>query len=154
MDSEAKISLEWANRLGGAAGKKASPVVSSVHITLSSSALPAITSSSPDFADGMSIFESDGLRRSQSTSTTRPPPCAMSAASEAAMVDLPSFGREEVTPMTLVDFPACSKSTATLIARIASAKRESGESTTIHWTLASRTIVRRRRGASPPRTWE
>ena len=48
-----------------------------------------------------------------------------------AIVDLPSFGNEEVMPITLFGLMTLFRSAATLMLRIDSAKRENGESTTV-----------------------
>ena len=47
-------------------------------------------------------------------------------------MDLPSFGRDEVMPITLLVLTPLLKSAATFMARIDSAKRDSGELATIH----------------------
>ena len=85
---------------------------------------------SPDVALGASNLVSEGLRRSPSTRIAREPPWAINWASDAAIVDLPSFGNVEVTPITLFGLRASSKPLANLMERIASVKREKGESTT------------------------
>src|SRR5262249_33951885 len=56
---------------------------------------------------------------------TRPPTCATLIANAAAIVDLPSSGTADVTPTALLtEIPF--KSAASLIVRMASAKRENG----------------------------
>ena len=49
--------------------------------------------------------ESDGFLRSQSTSNVFAPVCAVSRASATAMLDLPSFGIDDVKPMILQPVP-------------------------------------------------
>ena len=58
---------------------------------------------------------------------TRAPPCAMSVAIAAATVDLPSLGKQEVTPITLVLSLLLFRSTVNFIDRMASAYGEDGE---------------------------
>src|SRR5262245_12706221 len=89
-----------------------------------------MTSISPGVAFGTSSLLSDGLRKSQSTRITRAPPWALSWAKDAAIVDLPSLGSDDVTPITLLDLAAPLTSTLTFTARIDSAKGESGDSIT------------------------
>ena len=57
----------------------------------------------PTVALGARLRDREGLRRSQSTRITRRPVYAMSCARAAAIVDFPSFGSEDVKPMTLWD---------------------------------------------------
>ena len=64
------------------------------------------TSISPVVAFGTSCWLSDGLRKSQSTRITRAPPWALSCAKDAAIVDLPSSGSDDVMPITLLDLAA------------------------------------------------
>src|SRR5262245_39286996 len=59
---------------------------------------------------------------------TRAPPCAMSVAIAAATVDLPSLGRHDVKPMTLVFVTSPFMSTVSFNARMASAYGDDGES--------------------------
>ena len=77
-------------------------------------------------ASGASARESEGWRRSQSNKMTRAPPCAMSAAIAAARVDLPSLGKHDVKPMTLVSY-LLFRSTVNFIDRMASAYGDDGE---------------------------
>ena len=93
--------LRLAHRLAPA-GKNAIPVVGSVQTASARSSFPATTSRNPALASGASARESEGWRRSQSNKMTRAPPCAMSVAIAAATVDLPSLGKHDVKPMTLV----------------------------------------------------
>src|SRR5262249_60487050 len=86
------------------AGKNAILVVGTLQIASSRLTFPATTSRNPALASGASARESEGLRRSQSTKTTRAPPCAMSVAIAAATLDLPSLGKHDVKPITLVPF--------------------------------------------------
>src|SRR6516164_10119049 len=58
---------------------------------------------------------------------TRAPLEAHSCAKDAAIEDFPSFGRDEVRPMTLLDLATLLRSMPIFTARIASAKRVSGE---------------------------
>src|SRR5664280_1115586 len=113
----------------------------SVHITSSREAFPEITSSIPAAAPGASAWDRDGLRRSQSIKIVRAPAWDISCASATATVDLPSFGRDEVKPMTRLALTTPLKSAVSLIERIASAKRENGASTTVQSKLSSRSIV-------------
>ena len=95
---------------------------------LQDSAFPATTSRNPALASGASARESEGWRRSQSTKMTRAPPCAMSVAIAAARVDLPSLGKHDVKPMTLVILAWLFRSTVSFIDRMASAYGDDGES--------------------------
>src|SRR6516225_108223 len=113
------------------AGRKESRVDGSERITLSRLALLARTSISPRVASGTSWRLSEGLRKSQSTRITRAPPSAASCAKDAAIVDFPSWGWDEVMPITLLDLAAPATSTLTFTARIDSAKGESGASITV-----------------------
>src|SRR5262249_54225182 len=103
---------------------------------------PDSTSTIPVVALGVSARVIDGLRKSQSTRITRCPTCAISRASDAAVVDLPSFGIEDVNPITVLNRSAPRKSAASFIERIDSVKRDNGESTTVQNRPASRHIVR------------
>src|ERR1035441_7106613 len=107
----------------------------SVQLTSSRVALPVMTSSNPELALGASARDSDGLRRSQSTTIVRLPTWDISCASATATVDLPSFGRDEVKPMTRLALITSFKSTASLMERMASAKREKGALTTAQCAL-------------------
>ena len=93
-------------------------------------ALLVMTSISPPVPSGTSRRLSEGLRKSQSTKITRAPPSAVSCAKDAAIVDLPSLGCDDVMPITLLDLAAPATSTLTFTARIDSAKGESGASIT------------------------
>src|ERR1700722_1544428 len=68
-------------------------------MTSSRDASPDITSRSPDFAVGAKVRVSLGARKSQSTNITCLSAFAISCASEAEIVDLPSPGEVEVIPM-------------------------------------------------------
>ena len=57
------------------------------------------------------------------------------------MVDFPSFGSDDVKPMTLLGMSVKFKLIAILMERIDSAKGDKGESTTLQNTLESRAIV-------------
>src|SRR5580704_17280674 len=124
------MSLELARRDFDVTGKKASPVTGSRQRTSSIAVLPEMVSSSPASASGVNMRDSAGFRRSQSTSTARPPPWVISVASDSATVDLPSLGSADVTPMVLLTF-ATLVSAATFTARIDSLKRENGELVTV-----------------------
>src|SRR5262245_26756189 len=102
-----------------------------------------MTSIRPTVALGAMLRDSEGLRKSQSTSITRPrpPACAMTCATATEMVDFPSFGNDDVNPIILLDPPATFKSIASLIERIDSAKDDKGLSTTFQDTLDSHVIV-------------
>ena len=128
--SEARISLVWIRRDLSPDGRKESCVDGSDQITLSRLAVLLMTSISPGVAFGTRFWLSEGLRKSQSTRITRAPPCALSRAKDAAIVDLPSLGSDDVMPITLLDLAAPPRSTLTFTARIDSAKGESGESIT------------------------
>src|SRR5262249_48349312 len=91
----------------------------------------------PTVALGTNLRERERRRRSQSTTITRPPPRAAICATAAAMVDFPSFGREDVKPMTLLGLSIPCKLVANLIEPIDSAKGDKGASTTLQNTLAS-----------------
>src|ERR1700730_794129 len=112
------------------AGRKVIPVVGSVHIASLSTVRPAATSTSPAEAPGENFRERDGLRRSASTRITREPACAIIAAKLAAMVDLPSFGKLEVTPITLFASTTLLRSATTFSDRNNSVNCENGTSTT------------------------
>src|SRR5450631_2189120 len=107
-------------------GRKSNPVAVSVQIVSSSDRVPDRMSVMPASTAGVRSAESDGFLRSQSTTMTRLPELARSWASEAAMVDLPSLGRVEVRPTTLLGVFVGSRSMANLIDRIDSANREDG----------------------------
>ena len=110
-------------------------------ITLSRLAVPAMTSTSPGAAFGASPWLSEGLRKSQSTRITRAPPSALSCAKDAAIVDFPSLGSADVIPITLLDLAAPLRSILTFMARINSAKEESGKSTTYRSKLGFGAII-------------
>ena len=80
----------------------------------------------PAVAFGARSWLNERLRKSQSTRITRAPLCAQSCANDAAIVDLPSLGNDEVTPITLLDFDPPLRSAVTFIARIDSANWDSG----------------------------
>src|ERR1035437_989077 len=122
-------------------GKNARLRDGSVQITSSREAFSVMTSSNPELALGASARDSDGLRRSQSTTIVRLPTWDISCATATATVDLPSFGRDEVKPMTRLALTTSFKSTASLMERMASVKRENGASTTAQCGLSSRIIV-------------
>ena len=109
------------------AGKKAKFVVGSLQIVSPRDRAPETTSTMPAVALGARQRDREGLRRSQSTRITRPPVYAMSWARAPAIVDFPSFGSEDVKPMTLWDLSVSCKLVASLIERTASAKRDKGE---------------------------
>src|SRR5262249_24484427 len=125
----ARISLAFGTHRP--AGKNAILVVESFQTASSNSIFPATTSRKPALAFGASARESEGLRTSQSTKTTRAPPCAMSDAIAAARLDLPSLGKDDVKPMTLVNSSWLFKSTVSFIDRTASAYADDGESTIV-----------------------
>src|SRR3954470_19198633 len=108
-------------------GRKSSCVTLSVQIVSSRDRAPDRTSVMPAPTSGVRLSDSDGFLRSQSTTMTRLPEFARSWASEAAMVDLPSLGRVEVRPTTLLGTFVGSKSMANLTDRIASANRDNGK---------------------------
>src|SRR5262245_41862665 len=137
MAPEARFSLEWAIRNLAGAGRNAMLGDGPLQRASSRDTRPEITSMIPELALGAMERDRVGLRRSQSTRMTRAPTCAMLCAKAAAMVDLPSLGMAEVRPTTLVVAAAPFKSAASLIVRIASAKRENGCSTTLDATPAS-----------------
>src|SRR6266540_42409 len=117
------------------ADKKAIPVVGSFQTASARSTFPATTSRNPALAAGASSCESERWRRSQSTKMTRAPPCAISAATAAATLDLPSFGRHDVTPIVLVCFALVFRSTSSFIDRTASAYGDDGESMIVRMVL-------------------
>ena len=134
--------MNWQGELFMPAGKNAKLVDASVHIASSNGVVPTITSRRPQSAFGARLRDNVGLRRSQSTKMTRAPTCAMSNARLAAIVDFPSLGIDEVKPITLLAFITSPlRSTASLMARIASAKREKGESSIAQITSESRAMV-------------
>ena len=90
----------WSSLGAAPAGRKSSCEPSSTRISSARLRRPATTSMRPPAASGANRRERDGLRRSASTSSTRLPAWAMRCAKLAEMVDLPSFGSVEVTPMT------------------------------------------------------
>src|SRR5215831_19175175 len=122
--SDARISAAFGSRRP--ADKNAIPVVGSLQTASARSTCPATTSRNPALAAGARSCESEQWRRSQSTKMTRAPPCAISAATAAATLDLPSFGKHDITPIVLVcsDF----RSTSSFIDRTASAYGDDGES--------------------------
>src|SRR5262245_22511096 len=124
--SDARISAAFASRRP--ADKNAIPVVGSLQTASARSTCPATTSRNPTLAVGASSCESEQWRRSQSTKMTRVPPCAISAATAAATLDLPSFGKHEVTPIVLAFFALLFRSTMSFIDRTASAYGDEGDS--------------------------
>src|SRR5262249_24764879 len=124
--SDARISAAFGTRRPE--DKNAIPVVGSLQTASARSTCPATTSRNPALAVGASSRESERWRRSQSTKMTRAPPCAISAAIAAATLDLPSFGKHEVTPIVLACFALLFRSTITFIDRTASAYGDDGDS--------------------------
>ena len=57
------------------------------------------------------------------------------------MLDLPSFGTDDVNPMILPPVTVGLRSMATLIDRMASVKAENGDSTTAEFTPGANVIV-------------
>src|ERR1019366_2132442 len=119
-EAEARISFVGGSLAGAPAGKKRK-LVEGMDTMASSSAILPITAPIDPGESGAYFRDNDGLRRSASTKMTLPPASAMRCARLAAMVDLPSLGNVEVTPMTLCDFRAPLKSAAIFTDRIASA---------------------------------
>src|SRR4051812_49536176 len=107
-------------------GRKSKLVSGSVQIVSFKGRADNRMSVMPALALGARLAVSDGFLRSQSTTMTRLPEFARSWASEAAMVDLPSWGRVEVRPTTLLGVFVGSRSMANLTDRIASANRDVG----------------------------
>src|SRR5450759_2869595 len=105
------------------AGRNAMLRDGSVQITSSREAFPVMTSSNPELAFGASVRDSDGLRRSQSTTIVRLPTWDISCATATATVDLPSFGRDEVKPMTRLALTTSFKSTALSLIHISEPTR-------------------------------
>src|SRR6266540_466789 len=127
--SDARASAAFGTRRP--ADKNAIPVVGSVQTASAKSIFPATTSRNPALEAGASSCESERWRRSQSTKMTRAPPCAISAATAAATLDLPSFGKHDVTPMVLACFALLFRSTSSFIDRTASAYGDDGDSITL-----------------------
>src|SRR5262249_4739412 len=128
--SDARIPAAFGTRRP--ADKNAIPVVGSLQTASARSTCSATTSRNPALAVGASSRESEQWRRSQSTKMTRAPPCAISAAIAAATLDLPSFGKHEVTPIVLVFFALLFRSMMSFIDRTASAYGDDGDSRIVH----------------------
>ena len=84
------------------AGKNCILVASSSQIAFSNVDCPLTTSSKPAVAFGDNKRDSDGFLRSQSTNNVLAPVCPASLPTAAAMLDLPSFGIDDVNPMILL----------------------------------------------------
>src|ERR1700733_11900 len=136
IPADARISLLCAMRLLITTGRNTRLVDGSAQVTSATEAVPEITSIRPTLASRASHRESSGWRKSPSTKITFEPALAISCANETAIVDLPSLGSDDVTPMTLFDLLTLTKSPAILMARIDSVNRENGESTTCHSKLS------------------
>src|SRR5262245_15815934 len=141
MESEARISLEFAKGDFKTVGKKARLVTGSLQIASSREAFPEITSRSPIVARGASCRLNEGLRRSPSTKITRALACAARSATDMEVVDFPSSGIDDVHPTILLISALRFTSIAILIERTSSAYRENGASTTLQEGSWPRTTI-------------
>ena len=134
--------------LAAVAGKNFIPVARSNQSAASSVDCPFTTSSNPVPAPGDNVRDSFGFLRSQSTNSVLAPVSADHRATAAAVLDLPSFGTDDVNPMILPPATVGLRSMATLMDRMASENAENGESTIVEYisdevAIALLTPVRR-----------
>ena len=99
------MSAEFESRDATTQGRKCRLVCGSIQTTSFKPDFPNTMSIKPSVASGASDLVRLGLRISPSTRMVREPLCAATCAKASLTVDLPSFGRAEVIPITLFEVP-------------------------------------------------